>query len=352
MKERRPSLWRWCPQPERLKLTRTRPTERAWLPLIATALILSLLAFQGIQMWTPSAVNTSYPNNYAAFPTVEPRLETPAETVPAAESTTSVSSDHLTVQFTFPESADPGNTVTISATTTAKANKRVNSLSIEVFTYVDRQLAKVATATVLKEQKIRSGDTWQTTLAVTIPLNAERSTMIGTVTEVWEETSSYYSSSYYLPYYPYYGPYPYSSSYPYYPSYPYDRTIFYAYQPSYVVTEKSSQQTLPLTYVLATTPEYDELLAKHEQLQQEYDALVARHNELSSKYDSLRADYDQAVSKYNQLESNYNTAVLELANYKTLTYILIVVAAALGAALALLLVQRGQVTQPPKKSKD
>jgi hypothetical protein len=258
----------------------------------------------------------------------------------------------LTVQFTFPESADPGKTVTISATTTAKANKRVNSLSIEVFTYVDRQLAKVATATVLKEQKIRSGDIWQTTLAVTIPLNAERSTMIGTVTEVWEETSSYYSSSYYLPYYPYYGPYPYSSSYPYYPSYPYDRTIFYAYQPSYVVTEKSSQQTLPLTYVLATTPEYDELLAKHEQLQQEYDALVARHNELSSKYDSLRADYDQAVSKYNQLESNYNTAVLELANYKTLTYILIVVAAALGAALALLLVQRGQVTQPPKKSKD
>jgi len=345
MKQRRSSLSRWCPQPERLKLTRTRPTERAWLPLIASALILSLLAFQGIQMWTPSAVNTSYPNNYAAFPTVEPRLEAPTETTPAAESTTLVSSDHLTVQFTFPESADPGRTVTISATTTAKANKKVNSLSIEVFAYVDRQLAKVATATVLKEQKIRSGDTWQTTLAVTIPLNAQRSTVIGTVTEVWEETSSYYPSSYYLTYYPYH---PYD---PYYPPYPYN-TIFYAYQPSYVVTQKSSQQTLPLTYVLATTPEYDQLLAKHEQLQQEYDALVARHNELSSKYESLRADYDQTVSKYNQLESNYNTAVLELANYKTLTYILIVVAVALCAALVFLLVQRRRVTQPPKKSED
>lgn len=352
MKERRSSLWRWCPQPERLKLARTRPTERAWIPLIASALILSLLAFQGIQMWTPSAVNTSYPNNYAAFPTVEPRRETPTETAPAAESTTSVSSDHFTVQFTFPESADPGKTVTVSATTTAKANKKVNSLSIEVFAYVDRQLAKVATATVLKEQKIRSGDTWQTTLAVTIPLNAQRSTMIGTVTEVWEETSSYYSSWYYLPYYPYHPYYPYYDPYPYYPPYPYNYTVFYAYQPSYVVTEKSSRQTLPLTYVLATTPEYDQLLAKHEQLQQEYDALVARHNELSSEYESLRADYDQTVSKYNQLESNYNTAVLELANYKTLTYILIVVVVALGAALVFLLVQRRRVTQPPKKSED
>jgi len=349
MKERRSSLWRWCPQPERLKLARTRPTERTWLPLVASALILSLLAFQGIQMWTPSAVNTSYPNNYSAVPTVEPRLETPTETAPAAESTTSVSSDHLTVQFTFPESADPGKTITISATTTARANKKVNSLSIEVFTYVDQQLAKVATATVLKEQKIRSGDTWQTTLAVTIPLNAQRSTMIGTVTEVWEETTSYYSSSYYLPYYPYYPYYPYD---PYYPPYPYNYTIFYVYEPSYVVTEKSSQQTVPLTYVLATTPEYEQLLAKHKQLQQEYDALVAKHNELSSKYESLRVDYDQTVSRYNKLESNYNTAVLELANYKTLTYILIVVAVALGAAFVFLLVQRRRVIQPPKKSEE
>jgi hypothetical protein len=294
-------------------------------------------------------VNTSYPNNYSAVPPVEPRLETPTETAPAAESTTSVSSDHLTVQLTFPESADPGKTITISATTTARANKKVNSLSIEVFTYVDQQLAKVATATVLKEQKIRSGDTWQTTLAVTIPLNAQRSTMIGTVTEVWEETTSYYSSSYYLPYYPYYPYYPYD---PYYPPYPYNYTISYVYEPSYVVTEKSSQQTVPLTYVLATTPEYEQLLATHKQLQQEYDALVAKHNELSSKYESLRVDYDQTVSRYNQLESNYNTAVLELANYKTLTYILIVVAVALGAAFVFLLVQRRRVIQPPKKSEE
>lgn len=344
MKEKRSSLWRWCPQPERLKLTRTRPTDRVWLPLAASALILSLLAIQGIQMWTPSAVNTSHPNSYGAFPAMEPRQETPTQTLPASENTALVSTDHLTVQFTFPEAADPGKTITISVTTTAKATKKVSSLSIEVFTYVDRQLARVGAATILKDQRIRSGDTWQTALVVSIPPNAQRSTMIGTVSEVWEETTSYgYSPYYFLPYYPYY---------PSYPPYPYNYTIFYVYEPSYVVAQKSSQQTLPLTYVLATTPEYEELLTKHRRLQQEYDALVARHNELSAEYESLRVDYDQTVSKYAQLESEYNAAILELGNYRVFTYCLLAVVVALCLGLAFLLFRRGRATQPPKKNEE
>ncbi len=270
--------------------------------------------------------------------------------MPASENTALVSTDHLTIQFTFPEAADPGKTITISATTTAKATKKVSSLSIEVFTYVDRQLATVGGTTILKDQRIRSGDTWQTALVVSIPPNAQRSTMIGTVTEVWEETTSYrYSSYYYLPYYPYYPDYPY---YPYYSPYQYNHTIFYVYEPSYVVTQKSLQQTLPLTYVLATTPEYEELLTKHSQLQQEYDALVTRHNELSAEYESLRVDYDQTVSKYNQLESKYNATILELGNYRGFTYILLAVVVALCSALAFLLLRRHRATQPPKKSRD
>jgi hypothetical protein len=336
-------LWRWCPQPERLKLTRTRPTDRALLSLAASALILSLLAIQGMQMLTPSAVNVSYPSSYSAFPSVVPKLETPTQTTPASEITSSVSSEHLTVKFTFPESADPGNSVTISATTTAKANTKVDSLSIEVFTYVDQQLVKAAAATVLTNQRVREGDNWQTTLVVSIPSNAQRSSMIGTVTEVWEEMANYYS--------PYYSPYDaYYAYYPYYPPYPYDYTVFYVYEPSYIITEKSSQQTVPLTYVLATTPEYEALLAKHQRLQRDYDALSARYNELSSKYDSLRSDYNLTVSKYTQLQSDHNATTLELGTYKVLTYALIVVAVALGAALGFFLFQRRRVTHTPKKS--
>lgn len=340
MKVKRSLLWRWCPQPERMKVTRTRPTDRTWVPLIASVLILSLLAIQGIQMWAPSAVNAVYPNNYGTFPAVQPMVEQPAQTIPASDTVTSVSTDHFAVQFTFPAYADPGNTVTISTITTAKASKRVNSLSIDVFAYANQQLSKAASATVLSDKQVYSGNTWQTTLTVTIPPNANRSEMIGTVTEVWEETTygNYYSPDYWT-YYPYYYPY-------YYPPYSHNYTIYYLYEPSYVTVEQSSQQTLPLTYVLATTPEYERLSVQHKALQQEYDALVAKHNELTSQYNSLKSDYDQLTSKYNQLQSEHQAATVELGNYRIYTYVLIVVTVALVVALAFLVFQRRQASEP------
>jgi len=285
------------------------------------------------------------PNSYAPFPPVQPALEAPAQTTTASQITSTVSTEHLTVQLSFPESADPGQSVTVSATTTAKSNGKVVGLTIEVYSYADKQLVKVASETVVKDKRVRSGDTWQTSLTAVIPANAQRAAMVGTVTEVWEETSYYYSSRYYRPYYDYYYPY-YRYDFP----YPYDYSMYYyVYEPSYTVTQKSSAQTVPLTYVLATTPEYEELLKKHEQLSQEYDQLVAKHNELSSKYDSLRADYDQTVSKYNQLQSDYNSATLELGNYRLYTYVLIVVAVVLSIVSLFLVLQRRQPAEPPRK---
>lgn len=338
MKGKRSLFWRWCPQPERMKVTRTRPTDRSWAPLVASAVLLSLLAIQSVQMWTPSAVNAIYPNNYSSFPAVQPTVETPTQTAPASQTVTTVTTDHFTVQFTFPESADPGKTITISTVTTAKVSEKANSLSIEVYVYVNRQLTKATSATVLTNRRVYSGNTWQTTLTVTIPPNVDRSMMIGTVTEVWEETSSHYYSYGYWPYYPYY-----------YPPYPHNYTIYYVYEPSYITVQKSSQQTLPLTYVLATTPEYEELSARHKELQQKYDSLLAKHNELSSKYESLRSDYDQLVSKYNELGSEYKAASLEISNFKIYTYVLIVVTLALAGVVAFLILQRRQVTEQPKK---
>jgi hypothetical protein len=293
-------------------------------------------------MWTPSAVNAIYPNNYGSFPAVQPTVETPTQTAPASQTVTTVTTDHFTVQFTFPESEDPGKTITISTVTTAKASKKINNLSIEIYVYVNRQLTKATSATVLANKQVYSGNTWQTTLTMTIPQNTDRSMIIGTLTETWEETSSYYQSYGYWSYYPYYYPY-------YYPPYPYNYTIYYVFQPSYVTVQKSSQQTLPLTYVLATTPEYEQLSAQHKQLQQEYDSLLAKHNELSSKYESLRSDYDQTVSKYNQLGSEYKAASLELSNFKIYTYVLIVVTFALAGVVAFLILQRRQAAEPTKK---
>jgi hypothetical protein len=338
MKEKRSLLWRWCPQPERTRATRTRPTDRSWLPLVASAFLLSLLAIQGVQMLAPSTVNAVYPNSYSPIPAAQPMVETPTETTAASQTVTSVSTDHFTVQFTFPESADPGDTITISTITTAKASEQVHSLSIGVFAYVNGQLTQTTSAVVLSDREVRTGSTWQTTLTMTVPPNTSRSMMIGTVTEVWEETSSYYNSYAHWPYQPYY-----------YPPYPHDYAMYYVYEPSYITVQKSSQQTLPLTYVLATTPEYEQLSAQHKQLEREYDSVLAKNNELSSKYESLRSDYDQLALKYNQLGSKYNAANLELSSFRTYTYVLILVTVALAGAFAFLLFQRRQVSEPSKK---
>jgi len=276
-------------------------------------------------MWTPSAVNAIYPNSYSPAYAAQPIAETPTQTTPASQTVTTISTDHFTVQLTFPESADPGNTITISTTTTAKSTGEVDNLSIEVLAYVNRQLAKATSATVLTNRQVHSGNTWQTTLSATIPPNADRSVTLGIVTETWEEMSSYYDSYGYLPYYPYN-----------YPSYPYNFTMYYVYEPSYVTVQKSSQQTLPLTYVLATTPEYEQLSAQHKALRQEYDSLLAKHNELSSKYEALRLDYDQLTSKYNQLGSEYKATSLELSSLRIYTYVLIVITIGLAAAVAFL----------------
>jgi hypothetical protein len=313
--------------------------------LVASALILSFVAIQGAQMWTPAAVNIIYPNSYGQVAAVQPFSEMPTQTTPASQTVTAVSTDHFTIQFTFPESADPGNTIAISTTTTAKSSGQVDNLSIEVFAYVNRQLAKATSTTVLTNKQVRSGNTWQTTLTVAIPGNADRSVMVAIVTETWEETSSYYDSYGYMPYHASYPYYPYDPSYPYYPYY----TTYYVYEPSYVTVQKSSQQTLPLTYVLATTPEYEQLSAQDKALRQEYDSLLAQHNELSSKYEALRSDHDQLTSKYNQLASEYAATNSELNNFRTYTYILIVIAIGLAAGVAFLAVGRRRTTENAEK---
>ena len=438
MKEKRAFPWQWCPQPERMKVTRFRPTDKAWIPLVASALILSLLAIQGVQVFTPSAVNAFNPNSYSAvFPTAQPTFQTPSQTPQASQASqasqtiTSVSTDHFTVQFTFPESADPGNTITISTITTANSNGRIVSLTIDVFSYVGNQLVKSASGTIATDKDVGSGDNWQTSLAVVIPTNAQRGPLIGTVTEVWQEASNYYSSDYSSNYYPnYYSNYysAYCSDYyrNYYPNYelPHrryrrlraiadtpgyrgisshhpasdnytaamqgylnqDRSVNqpryvyqqrYVYQPSYLcepasyygpnnvpyygpnyapyyasnyATQVSSEQTLSLTNVLATTPEYVELQKTNDQLQKDYNDLVAKNNDLSSKYNSLKADYDQTVANYNQLQSDYNSTSQELGNYKIFTYVLIVLAAVLAIALVFVGVYKRRPVVSPDSS--
>jgi hypothetical protein len=214
-----------------------------------------------------------------------------------------VSTNHLTIQLTFPKSVYPGQSITIQAATTAKSNGRIIRVSIDIFSLLDKQLVKIASQTILTDMTVRSGDDWETSLLVFIPTNAQRGPLIGTVTEIWQvwqearqETSNYYSSYYGTPYYtPYCSYYQdhvyYAQSYPYYNSYTYNAqqyvrhpsgfidlrtsppTLRYVYEPSYAcepvpyygpnyvpnyaasyAPQASSEQTFLFTYVLGCQP--------------------------------------------------------------------------------------------------
>lgn len=282
MKNARLLVLRSSPNPRNTRSSATPLPGPSLMALVASVLMLSLLV-----------VSAVIPSAYGVASGTKPSRST-------------VSTDHLTVEFTFPYSADLGQSITISATSTAKSNGRIIRFSIDIFSYVDKQLVRLASRTIVTDTIVRVGDNWQTWLQVVVPTNAQRGPLMGTVTEVWQETSTYYYYTSYCSYSPqnyyrYYSQNYYPQNYPYYstydtcntqqylcsrngitalrispqshtqPSYVYKPSYLcqpsYVYKPSYVcqpsyvpqtascyspdyATQVSSQQTFTLTYVL------------------------------------------------------------------------------------------------------
>jgi len=264
-------------------------TPRAGRPfryaLLISVLMLSILAVQGTQVWASAAVAG-----------------------PVTQVTSTASTSHMTVQLVFPASAYRGQSVQISATTTATSSANIVSFSIDIASYVNGQLVKLVSQTIVANTYVQAGDVWQTLLVVAIPTDAQPGPLIGTITEV-SLTSNYYYSYYGTPYYyyrPNYVPYYYTQNLRYYntrasnapqygsiagtqtppqtytqplkgpiaaiqippqtyrqsqvyrPAYVYQPSCMcqplphYApiYSPNYYATQVSSQQTIMLTYVI------------------------------------------------------------------------------------------------------
>jgi len=183
---------------------------RPSMALVVSVLMLSLLAVQGTLSWASTTVSSTAPN-----------MDT------MNQMTSTVWTNHLKVQFFFPASAYPGQHVPISATATVKSSGRIVRYSIDISSYAGKQLVKIASQTIVSDKTVRSGETWQSLLMVVIPTNTQRGQLVGTVTEIWEETSNYYPShcgkpncrTSYCPYYQDLGYY--AQNYAYYSTYTY-----------------------------------------------------------------------------------------------------------------------------------
>jgi hypothetical protein len=257
-------------EPKNAKLKTTLPTHRSFrCGLLIFALIVSLLAVQGTQAWA----STTGGRNFTL-----------------TQMTSTVSTNRFSVYLVYPSSAYAGESEVVAAVTTARSSGTVVSLSIDVFSYVNGRPVRIASETILANTHVQAGNKWRTFFVVTIPANAQSGPLFGTITEVWQQPQSYYSSNYISP--------PYSATayctqnYPYYSthqtqSYPsHSRNIWgsshssiepntyqgaYVYQgacvcqPSYVsqpepyyvpndapnyATQATSQQTFTLTHVL------------------------------------------------------------------------------------------------------
>jgi uncharacterized protein (UPF0333 family) len=244
---------------------------------------------------------------------------------------------YFDVDVSYPQNGKPGESVTISATATANKDCEVQDLSIDLFAYsVTGDPRLIGSVSIIKQTTVTSGNSFQKYATITIPSDVPRSFLMAVASESIRTYS--YSYSYSYSYW-----YPYSW-------YSHDTTrywwwwypTYYSYR-TYVDTV--DKDTGPLTYVLATTPEYT-------QLKTDYDKLSIDYDKLSSDYSALNERYARLNQEQQALLTERGDLLQTLSITRAALYCLVV---AVLVAVTLLYIQRNARTvvntQPQTRKK-
>ncbi len=238
-----------------------------------------------------------------------------------------ISTSNFDITLEFPATEVPDNSVTIQFNADSKNYVRVKEMVFKVSVYdKSGNLREIFSETIIENSRLDRGDTIQKSFSFRIPGDAERGALIG---EVSETTGPSTYSSYYSFYPSYYYGYNYSSTYPYaYYYYPYSYEPYYYspyyyepyyytpyYEPYYYSTSRESvdYKIASLTYVLASTPEYEELKT-------EYDSLSIRYEELSYDNDELSEDLNIAKTEILNLQNTQLEILQDLDSSRYLMY--------------------------------
>jgi len=244
---------------------------------------------------------------------------------------------NFNLTLTFPKTANPGDSITVSVSAAATSTVRVKDLSIQILAYVENgDLQPIGSTSLASDRSVYKGDTLSKDVSLTVPTNILRGELVAVVSETISSTSYYTYSPYYYYYYNYnyypyyYGYYPNYTSYYWY--YPYYYTYYYpeTYSQNYV-----ESKVLPCTYILATTPEYVKLKSDYDQL--------------SSQYNDISARYQQATEQNNELAAKLDAANQDANNSRILAYAFIAatVVLALLAASFIFMYQRQKTRSTP-----
>jgi hypothetical protein len=211
-----------------------------------------------------------------------------------------ISLSHLNVQLTYPAQAMPGKSITVGVQAMAKDNFNLEALTVQVY-LTDQSannLRQLTNATLVKNLPMYAGDQIRKNIEVPVPSNAPRTSLIGIVTENATTVHTYYERS---------------------PSSQPLMTIYY--------TATSDQKIAPLTYVVATTPEYMALQSQFQALQSNFIQLQQTLNETKTNLQNTISQQSTSIDQLNQQ--------LVYANRRTQTYqILALGLGILAAALA------------------
>lgn len=213
---------------------------------------------------------------------------------------------YFDVDVAYPASGKPGETITISITATAKKECEVQDLSVEFFVYsTTGEPRSIGITSLAKQASVASGNSFQKSAAYTIPTDAPRSFLMAVASETVRIYSYTYSYYYAYPYWWWYNTTRYWWWW-----YP----VYYSWR-TYMDTV--DRETGPLTYVLATTPEYTQLKA-------EYDKLTSDYNKLSSDYSTLSTRYNRLNEEHQRLVAENETLTQTLALTRVAAYCLVV----------------------------
>jgi len=243
--------------------------------------------------------------------------------------TSTVSLSHLNVQLTYPSQVLPGQSVTINLTAQAKDNFQLTSLAVQVYLADQSNLRQLLSTTVTQNTVMTSGNQINKQIQVTVPSDASRTSLVALVTEsVGLTSNSYaYGNPYWNGYNNWYG-----TSYPYY--YYSNPSIYYGsyYFGSYVSSnyQSSSDNAIaPLSYVLATTPEYAALQSQYQQLQAQNQQFQTQNQHLLQQLQALQNSTAQKDSTINNLNN-------QLSSARTTTTLVGIVAVVLAIAVVAL----------------
>jgi hypothetical protein len=237
-----------------------------------------------------------------------------------------VTLEHLNVQLTYPSEVLPGQSITVSLQAKAKDTFRLNSLTLQIYLSNSSSLRQLSSTIVAQDQSMSIRAQISKDIQVAVPLDAPRTSLVAVVSESVRMT--YYYPSYWAPYW-----YQYED---------HSWEYFWAY-PSYYYRTITDNTIAPLTYVKATTPEYETLQTNYQQLQTNYQQLQQMLNQSQAQNQQLQMDLQDSQNTIAQRDSTIsglNEQLTSMQSTITLLETTAVILAAVVVVFVLLLIRQ------------